>query len=162
MKDFPSSSPLPFVASQKSIDTFLFSFTMLPVMDMLLVMMMTIWLTCSSENRMNRLITLELPEDKVFEVGLITLMISLNWFGGLAREFGFGVLSPSLAKPRNQNVSPNLSLNLPIHPICHEVCPQIHHQIWWFTKFATKFGDSLNSSPNLVINWSPNSVIHQI
>ena len=32
--------------------------------------------------------------------GLITLMNSLNWFGGLAREFGFGVLSPSLAKPQ--------------------------------------------------------------
>ena len=30
------------------------------------------------DEQMNRLITLELPEDKVFEVGLITLMNSLN------------------------------------------------------------------------------------
>ena len=45
----------------------MFSFTMLPVMDMFLVMMMTIWLNCSSEKRMNRLITLNLPEEKVFE-----------------------------------------------------------------------------------------------
>ena len=44
---------------------------MLPVMDKLLVMMKTIWLTSSLEKRMNRLITLELPEDKVFEIGLI-------------------------------------------------------------------------------------------
>ena len=32
--------------------------------------------------------------------GLITLMNSLNWFGGSAREFGLGVLSQFLAKPQ--------------------------------------------------------------
>ena len=44
---------------------------MLPVIDMLMLMMMTIWLTCSLEKRINRLITLELPEDKVFKIRLI-------------------------------------------------------------------------------------------
>ena len=102
---------------------FMFSFTMLPVMDMLLVMMMTIWLTSSLEKRMNRLITLELPEDKVFEIGLIqwSARVIFSQASRREREFHWSDLGFWDKNGKSKSCHPSLNSGLKGLTILHAI-----------------------------------------